>query len=218
VRVYKSWDLNSALSGPSPWDCTILQKPDQCFICLCYLQGPSRVRDVGQHQLSSQGGLAEYHPRPMNSPPPLRRASLPFFTATYNPANPIPPPPLLNTLAHTPPLFLDALEGGSALAHHDNQSLQTDTRSAQFTADCDMNARRWFEHWQRAVEMTRAQGLQTGTQILGNTGIMMPWTTAPVIAPAGSRIQLLSFSNCFVQNVVWLKLCITADTQIPNTS
>ncbi|XP_056277025.1 homeobox protein NOBOX-like [Pseudoliparis swirei] len=91
--------------------------------------GPSRVRDVGQHQLSSQGGLAEYHPRPMNSPPPLRRASLPFFTATYNPANPIPPPPLLNTLAHTPPLFLDALEGGSALAHHDNQSLQTDTSS-----------------------------------------------------------------------------------------
>ncbi|XP_054462519.1 homeobox protein NOBOX-like [Anoplopoma fimbria] len=91
--------------------------------------GQSRVRDVGQHQLSSQGGLAEYHPRPMHSPPPLRRASLPLFTTTYNQANPTPPPPLLNTLAHTPPLFLDALEGGSALAHRDSQSLQTDTSS-----------------------------------------------------------------------------------------
>ncbi|KAL7382670.1 hypothetical protein ABVT39_026201 [Epinephelus coioides] len=89
--------------------------------------GQSRVRDVGQHQLSSQGGLAEYHPRPMHSPPPLRRASLPLFTTTYKPANPT--PPLLNTLAHTPPLFLDALEAGSALAHRDTQSLQTDTSS-----------------------------------------------------------------------------------------
>ncbi|XP_059206718.1 homeobox protein NOBOX-like isoform X2 [Centropristis striata] len=89
--------------------------------------GQSRMRDMGQHQLSSQGGLAEYHPRPMHSPPPLRRASLPLFTTTYNPANPT--PPLLNTLAHTPPLFLDALEGGSAMAHRDTQSLQTDTSS-----------------------------------------------------------------------------------------
>ncbi|XP_044028490.1 paired box protein Pax-6-like [Siniperca chuatsi] len=89
--------------------------------------GQSRVRDGGQHQLSSQGGLGEYHPRPMHSPPPLRRASLPLFTTTYNPANPT--PPLLNTLAHTPPLFLDALEGGSSLAHRDSQSMQTDTSS-----------------------------------------------------------------------------------------
>ncbi|XP_019119766.2 uncharacterized protein nobox [Larimichthys crocea] len=87
----------------------------------------SRVRDGGQHQLSSQGGLAEYHPRPMHSPPPLRRASLPLFTTTYNSANPT--PPLLNTLAHTPPLFLDALEGGSSLAYRDTQPLQADTSS-----------------------------------------------------------------------------------------
>ncbi|XP_068584686.1 uncharacterized protein nobox [Cebidichthys violaceus] len=91
--------------------------------------GQSRVRDVGQHQLPSQGGLAEYHPRPMHSPPPLRRASLPLFTTAYNPANPTPPPPLLNSLAHTLPLFLDALEGDSALAHRDTQSLQNDTSS-----------------------------------------------------------------------------------------
>ncbi|XP_068432259.1 homeobox protein NOBOX isoform X2 [Clinocottus analis] len=91
--------------------------------------GQSRARDVGQHQLSSQGGLAEYHSCPMHSPPPLRRASLPLFTTTHNPANPTPPPLLLNTLAHTAPLFLDALEGGSALAHRDAQSLQTDTSS-----------------------------------------------------------------------------------------
>ncbi|XP_026203873.1 homeobox protein NOBOX-like [Anabas testudineus] len=89
--------------------------------------GQSRVRDGGQHQLSSQGGLTEYHPRPMHSPPPLRRASLPLFTTTYNASNPT--TPLLNTPAHTPPLFLDALEGGSTLAHRDTQSLQTDTSS-----------------------------------------------------------------------------------------
>ncbi|XP_044192521.1 uncharacterized protein LOC122970443 [Thunnus albacares] len=89
--------------------------------------GQSRVREGGQHPLSSQGGLAEYHPRPMHSPPPLRRASLPLFTTTYNNANPTPPLP--NTPVHTPPLFLDALEGGSSLAHRDTQSLQTDTSS-----------------------------------------------------------------------------------------
>ncbi|KAK5911311.1 hypothetical protein CgunFtcFv8_005498 [Champsocephalus gunnari] len=83
--------------------------------------GQSRGTDVGQHQLLSQGGLAEYHPRPMHSPPPLRRASLPLFTTTYNAANPA--PPLLNTLAHNQPLFLDALESGSS------QALQTDTSS-----------------------------------------------------------------------------------------
>ncbi|KAM7373120.1 hypothetical protein PAMP_008000 [Pampus punctatissimus] len=63
----------------------------------------------------------------MHSPPPLRRASLPLFTTTYNTANPT--PPLLNTPAHTPPLFLDALESGSSLAHRDTQSVQTDTSS-----------------------------------------------------------------------------------------
>nr|XP_046273705.1 protein PRRC2C-like isoform X2 [Scatophagus argus] len=89
--------------------------------------GQSRVRDGSQHQLSSQTGLAEYHPRPMHSPPPLRRASLPLFTTTYNPSNPT--PPILNTLAPTPPLFLDAVEGGSSLPHRDTQSLQTDTSS-----------------------------------------------------------------------------------------
>nr|XP_040043934.1 homeobox protein NOBOX-like [Gasterosteus aculeatus aculeatus] len=91
--------------------------------------GQLRGRDVGQ--LAPQGGLAEYHPMP--SPPPLRRASLPIFPTAYNPANPTPPPPppphLLKTRAHTPPLFLDALEGGSALPHRDAQSLQTDTCS-----------------------------------------------------------------------------------------
>ncbi|XP_069555813.1 uncharacterized protein nobox [Brachyistius frenatus] len=89
--------------------------------------GQSRVRDVGQHQLSSQGGLAELHPRPMQSPPPLRRVSLPLFTTTYNATNPH--TPLLSTPAHTPPLFLDALDGGSTLAHRDTQSLATDTSS-----------------------------------------------------------------------------------------
>ncbi|XP_041665954.1 uncharacterized protein LOC121524573 isoform X2 [Cheilinus undulatus] len=83
--------------------------------------GQSRGRDGGQHQLLSQGGLAENRPRPMHSPPPLQRASLPLFTTAYNQANPT--APLLNSL--TPPLFLDALEG----AHRDNQPLQTDTSS-----------------------------------------------------------------------------------------
>ncbi|XP_036947824.1 proline-rich protein 36-like isoform X2 [Acanthopagrus latus] len=87
----------------------------------------SRMRDGGQHQLSSQRELAEYHPHPMHSPPPLHRASAPLFTTTYNPANLI--PPFVHTLAHTPPLFLDAVEAGSSLAHRDSQSLQTDTRS-----------------------------------------------------------------------------------------
>ncbi|XP_036948029.1 proline-rich protein 36-like isoform X3 [Acanthopagrus latus] len=87
----------------------------------------SRMRDGGQHQLSSQRELAEYHPHPMHSPPPLHRASAPLFTTTYNPANLI--PPLVHTLAHTPPLFLDAVEAGSSLAHRDSQSLQTGTRS-----------------------------------------------------------------------------------------
>lgn len=155
-----------------------------------HLQGQSRVRDVGQHQLSSQGGLAEYHPRPMHSPPPLRRANLPLFTTTYNSANPT--PPLLNTLAHTPPLFLDAVEGGSSLAHRDTQSLQTDTRSVQLAADCDMNTGRWFEQGQRVQEMTggwRVGRLQTRAGILWNTDIMMP-QTAPVIV--GSQFQLRS--------------------------
>ncbi|XP_029918886.1 histone-lysine N-methyltransferase 2B [Myripristis murdjan] len=91
----------------------------------------SRARDAGQNQPSSQGGLAEYQPPPMHSPPPIRRASLSLFTSNYNPANlnSNPTPPLLNTPAHIPPLFLDALEGSSSLSHRDTQSLQTDTSS-----------------------------------------------------------------------------------------
>lgn len=141
------------------------------------------MRDGCQHQLSSQGGLAEYHPRPMHSPPPLRRASLPLFPATYNPTNPT--PPLVNTLAHTPPLFLDAVEGGSSLPHRDTlQSLQTDTRSAQLTANCDMNTRRWFEQGQRVQEMTGGQRvgrLKTRAGILWNTDIMMPQTVSVIV-------------------------------------
>nr|XP_054601272.1 homeobox protein NOBOX [Nothobranchius furzeri] len=93
-----------------------LNSPDQC-----------RGRDVGQHQPSAQGGLPEYHPRPMRSPPPLRRASLPLFTSSYNTVGTN--LPLLNTTGHTPPLFLDALEGGSSSGHCDTQTLQTDTSS-----------------------------------------------------------------------------------------
>lgn len=89
--------------------------------------GQSRVRDGDQHQLSFQGGSAEYHPRPMHSPPPIRRASLPLFTTAYSSANPN--LPLLNSLAHTPPMFLDALEVGASLAHHDTQPLAADTSS-----------------------------------------------------------------------------------------
>lgn len=126
--------LSLCLVDPQPacWDNTI-----SCF-CVFHLQGQSRGKDGGQHQLSS-GGLTEYHPRPMHSPPPLRRATLPLFTATYSAPNPT--TPLLNTPAPTPPLFLDSLEGGSTLTHRDTQSLQTDTRSAQLTAHCDMNNR-----------------------------------------------------------------------------
>lgn len=105
----------------------------QCLTSICHPPAKSKVRDGGQNQISSQGVLAEYQPRPMHSPPPLRRASLPLFQTNYNPANPA--PPLHNTLAHTPPLFLDALEGGSSLHHRDSlQSLQTDTRSAPLLA------------------------------------------------------------------------------------
>ncbi|XP_061753082.1 paired box protein Pax-6-like [Nerophis ophidion] len=66
--------------------------------------GQPRVRDEGHRQ-------PEFHPRPMQSPPPLRRVSLPHLAAAaaYN--------PILNTLAHTPPFFL---EGGACHA------LQTD--------------------------------------------------------------------------------------------
>uniref|UniRef100_H3DHW4 Matrilin 1 n=1 Tax=Tetraodon nigroviridis TaxID=99883 RepID=H3DHW4_TETNG len=96
---------------------------------LCHRSAPVKGRDGGPQPLSAQGALTEYQPRPMHSPPPLRRASLPLFQTGYNPANP-PPPPLHNTLAHTPPLFPDASEGGSALAQRDAlQPLQTDTSS-----------------------------------------------------------------------------------------
>ncbi|MEQ2181388.1 hypothetical protein GOODEAATRI_011123 [Goodea atripinnis] len=74
----------------------------------------------------SSGTLPEYHhPRPMHSPPPVRRASFPLFPVAFNSVSPN--PPLLNTPVHTPPLFLDALEGGASLAHYDTQSQQIDT-------------------------------------------------------------------------------------------
>lgn len=112
----------------------------QCLTSVCHHSAQSKARDGAQKQLPSQGVLTEYQARPMNSPPPLRRASLPLFQTNYNPANPA--PPLHNTLAHTPPLFLDALEGGSSLPHRDTpQPLQTDTRSAPLPAGCDMNTR-----------------------------------------------------------------------------
>lgn len=107
-------------------------QPIKChdLTSICPHSGQLKAREGAQKQLSSQGVPTEYQPRPMHSPPPLRRASLPLFQANYNPANP-PPPPLHNSLAHTPPLFLDALEGGSSLPHRDPpQPLQTDTRSA----------------------------------------------------------------------------------------
>lgn len=113
----------------------------QCLTSICHPSAQSKVRDGGQNQISSQGVLAEYQPRPMHSPPPLRRASLPLFQTNYNPANPT--PPLHNAPAHTPPLFLDALEGGSSLHHRDSLlSLQTDTRSAPLPASSDTNIRR----------------------------------------------------------------------------
>ncbi|KAM6899564.1 uncharacterized protein nobox [Xenentodon cancila] len=98
--------------------------------------GQCRTSEMGQYQLSSQGSLPEYHPRPMQSPPPLRRASLPPFTTAYNPVSPT--PPQLNTPAHPPPLFLDVLEGSSSLVLRDTQSLQTDTSSLfDFTGKLD---------------------------------------------------------------------------------
>uniref|UniRef100_A0A3B5PS80 NOBOX oogenesis homeobox n=1 Tax=Xiphophorus maculatus TaxID=8083 RepID=A0A3B5PS80_XIPMA len=82
--------------------------------------GQSRGREM------SSGNLPEYHqPRPMHSPPPLRRASLPQFPPVFNSVTPT--LSLLNTPAHTPPLFLDALESGASLAHFDTQSHQNDT-------------------------------------------------------------------------------------------
>ncbi|XP_037548753.1 homeobox protein NOBOX [Nematolebias whitei] len=119
----------ATLPQPAPAASFPTQTPPSFSSLLDTLNSPGhcRGRDVGQHQLSSQGSLPEFHPRPMHSPPPLRRASLPLFTPAYNPISPN--PPLLNTPAHTPPLFLDALESGSSLAHCDSQSLQTDTSS-----------------------------------------------------------------------------------------
>ncbi|CAL8293909.1 unnamed protein product [Merluccius merluccius] len=86
--------------------------------------------DMGQSQPPSQGvSSSEYNPPTMHSPPPLQRASLPLFATAYNPN---PTPPLLNTPAHTPPLFLEALEGSSFLAHLDysgRETLPADTSS-----------------------------------------------------------------------------------------
>lgn len=125
------------------------------------------MRDAGHHQLSSQGRLAGYRPRPMRSPPPLQRASLPLFSTPYNSTNPT--QPLLNTLSHASPLFLDAVESGSSLAHRDTQSLQTDPRSAKLTAACDMNTRKSLEQGQQVQELTGGQRvgrLQTQAGIL----------------------------------------------------
>lgn len=84
------------------------------------------MRDGVQYQFPPQGALSECHPRPMYSPPPLRRASLPV----YPPPASNPAPPFIST----PPLFLDALEGGSTAAVSSSSSclppLQTDGRSA----------------------------------------------------------------------------------------
>ncbi|XP_008420063.1 uncharacterized protein nobox [Poecilia reticulata] len=84
--------------------------------------GQSRGREM------SSGNLPEYHhPRPMHSPPPLQRASLPLLPPVFNSVTPT--QSLLNTPAQTPPLFLDALESGASLAHYDTQSHQNDTSS-----------------------------------------------------------------------------------------
>ncbi|KAF6737794.1 Homeobox protein NOBOX [Oryzias melastigma] len=88
--------------------------------------GQCRGREMGQQQLPSQGGLPECQPRPMHSPPPLRRATLPSMTTTYTPVSPT--SSLLSTPAHTPP-FLETLEGGSTMTYHDPQFLQGDTSS-----------------------------------------------------------------------------------------
>ncbi|KAF3833828.1 hypothetical protein F7725_025032 [Dissostichus mawsoni] len=88
------------------------------------LNSPGAVNPEGEMWASTsfhlRGGWQSITPSHAQ-PPPLRRASLPLFTTTYNAANPA--QPLLNTLAHNPPLFLDALESGSS------QALQTDTSS-----------------------------------------------------------------------------------------
>ncbi|XP_061678418.1 homeobox protein Hox-A3-like isoform X2 [Syngnathoides biaculeatus] len=79
----------------------------------------------GQSRLKE---LPDFHPRPMCSPPPLRRASLPLLTAAaydFNAPPPLPPPP-------PPPLFVD---DGASLAHCDSQPLQTDTSSLFDFAD-----------------------------------------------------------------------------------
>ncbi|XP_061521596.1 homeobox protein unc-4 homolog [Phycodurus eques] len=71
----------------------------------------------GQSRMKEQ---PDFHPRPMRSPPPLRRASLPPLAAAYE----------LNT--PPPPLFVD---DGASLAHCDSQALQTDASSLFDFAD-----------------------------------------------------------------------------------
>uniref|UniRef100_A0A3B3BTD9 Homeobox protein SIX4-like n=1 Tax=Oryzias melastigma TaxID=30732 RepID=A0A3B3BTD9_ORYME len=109
------------------------------FLEFCQCRG----REMGQQQLPSQGGLPECHPRPMHSPPPLRRATLPSMTTTYTPVSPT--SSLLSTPAHTPP-FLETLEGGSTMTYHDPQFLQGDTRSGIDTRKTSTLGRRtlWF--------------------------------------------------------------------------
>ncbi|XP_015227796.1 PREDICTED: homeobox protein NOBOX-like [Cyprinodon variegatus] len=84
------------------------------------------INSPGQVRRRETRNFPEYHhPRPMQSPPPLRRASLPLFPAMFNSVSPN--PSLLNTPAQTPPLFLDALDGDASLAHYDAHSQQNDT-------------------------------------------------------------------------------------------
>ncbi|XP_077404683.1 uncharacterized protein nobox isoform X2 [Vanacampus margaritifer] len=76
--------------------------------------GQSRVREQ-----------PAFLPRPMRSPPPVRRVSLPLLAAAaYNLSAPLLPPPL----PPPPRLFVD---DAAALGERDSQPLQVDARSAE---------------------------------------------------------------------------------------
>lgn len=144
----------------------------QCLTSVCHPQGQSRGRDGGQNL---------YYPRPMHSPPPVRRVTLPLFATNYNSSNYT--PPLHFTLAHTPPLFHDSLEGGSTLSHHDTlQALQSDTRSAGLI-------QLWHEYYKIIWAGTSTGADRTGHKvgIIWNTDIMMPQTGTAMV---GSQFQL----------------------------
>lgn len=144
----------------------------QYLTSVCHPQGQSRGRDGGQNQ---------YYPRPMHSPPPVRRVTFPLFATNYNSSNYT--PPLHFTLAHTPPLFHDSLEGGSSLSHHDTlQALQSDTRSAGLI-------QLWHEYYKIIWAGTSTGADRTGHKvgIIWNTDIMMPQTGTAMV---GSQFQL----------------------------